>query len=531
MLPCGLTLPRFGDGDTSRPRPVPTATPPVDRDRRGSGGRCTVRRRVAAAVVVLVTAALWRSVRRFEVTGSSMAPALLAGDRLVVVGLPWLPQPWPEPGAVIAVRDPRLPSRILIKRVAAVDRRHGTLEVVGDRRAASTDSRTFGPVSTILGRRSGGLPIRPCRAERPCTLAGGVRSGVMPSLRDDLDRILTGPYLDGIDNRSLDDIRAMRTECQQAEVALSYLRRLIQGRLDIVHAYLEHAGSDAPPDLATLVDDLPGILSAGPGRPPGPEHLPMLIAPDTEEADLTAELDAVLGADEIAALVGRDRRAAPGVGRPARIPREQGVARTAGAARPHRHAAGRAGGPAQDGTGLGRRSAVVKDPIRTEGTQFVKELPERFNELGSFIREQRSSARLSLRRLSELAGISNPYLSQIERGLRRPSAEILQQIAKALRISAETLYVQAGILDKPDGDTDLSRHIFADRHLTEEQRQAMMRIYLSFRHENADQAEGHRVSAGGDQGDGEPTDALVAAVGPDGTTVIPGGSGPAAAVG
>ena len=136
----------------------------------------------------------------------------------------------------------------------------------------------------------------------------------------------------------------------------------------------------------------------------------------------------------------------------------------------------------------------MKDPIRTEGTQFVKELPERFNELGSFIREQRSSARLSLRRLSELAGISNPYLSQIERGLRRPSAEILQQIAKALRISAETLYVQAGILDKPDGDTDLSRHIFADRHLTEEQRQAMMRIYLSFRHENDAVAEADRGS-------------------------------------
>jgi transcriptional regulator with XRE-family HTH domain len=123
-----------------------------------------------------------------------------------------------------------------------------------------------------------------------------------------------------------------------------------------------------------------------------------------------------------------------------------------------------------------------------DGDRFVKELPERFNELGSFIREQRSSARLSLRRLSELAGISNPYLSQIERGLRRPSAEILQQIAKALRISAETLYVQAGILERPDGDTDLTRHIFADEHLTEEQRQALLRIYLSFRHENEDQA-------------------------------------------
>jgi transcriptional regulator with XRE-family HTH domain len=120
---------------------------------------------------------------------------------------------------------------------------------------------------------------------------------------------------------------------------------------------------------------------------------------------------------------------------------------------------------------------------------MVKELPERFNELGAFIREQRGSARLSLRRLSELAGISNPYLSQIERGLRRPSAEILQQIAKALRISAETLYVQAGILEKPDGNTDLGRHIYGDNNLNEEQKQAMMRIYLSFRHENEDNAE------------------------------------------
>ncbi len=174
----------------------------------------------------------------------------------------------------------------------------------------------------------------------------------------------------------------------------------------------------------------------------------------------------------------------------------------------------------------------MKDPVRTEGTQFVKELPERFNELGSFIREQRSSARLSLRRLSELAGISNPYLSQIERGLRRPSAEILQQIAKALRISAETLYVQAGILDKPDGDTDLSRHIFADRHLTEEQRQAMMRIYLSFRHENDDEAEGHRVSAGAGHRDDQLADEAVSTIGaPAGAANVPGGSGTTAAVG
>ena len=112
---------------------------------------------------------------------------------------------------------------------------------------------------------------------------------------------------------------------------------------------------------------------------------------------------------------------------------------------------------------------------------------DRWSELGSFIREQRGTARLSLRRLSELAGISNPYLSQIERGLRRPSAEILQQIAKALRISAETLYVQAGILDPPDGAPDLARLILADPPLTEEQKQALVRIYLSFRREYEDE--------------------------------------------
>jgi transcriptional regulator with XRE-family HTH domain len=108
----------------------------------------------------------------------------------------------------------------------------------------------------------------------------------------------------------------------------------------------------------------------------------------------------------------------------------------------------------------------------------------RLRDLGTFIREQRGTAQLSLRRLSELAGISNPYLSQIERGLRRPSAEILQQIARALRISAETLYVRAGILDPPDETNDLGRRILADPHLSEEQKQALLQIYVSFRREH-----------------------------------------------
>jgi transcriptional regulator with XRE-family HTH domain len=115
----------------------------------------------------------------------------------------------------------------------------------------------------------------------------------------------------------------------------------------------------------------------------------------------------------------------------------------------------------------------------------VKELPDRWRDLGEFIREQRSSSRLSLRRLSELAGISNPYLSQIERGLRKPSAEILQQIARALRISAETLYVRAGILNLDDSEVrSVELAVLADTGLTERQKQSLLDVYQSFRAAN-----------------------------------------------
>ena len=90
--------------------------------------------------------------------------------------------------------------------------------------------------------------------------------------------------------------------------------------------------------------------------------------------------------------------------------------------------------------------------------------------LGDYIREQRSAAQISLRQLASLAGVSNPYLSQIERGLRKPSAEILQQIAKALRISAEALYVQAGILEERYGDSDVPAAILGDAYLAERQK-------------------------------------------------------------
>ncbi|MFL6056638.1 MAG: helix-turn-helix domain-containing protein [Actinoallomurus sp.] len=105
--------------------------------------------------------------------------------------------------------------------------------------------------------------------------------------------------------------------------------------------------------------------------------------------------------------------------------------------------------------------------------------------IGEYIREQRKRAEVSLRQLAEVTGVSNPYLSQIERGLRKPSAEILQQIAKGLRISAEALYVQAGILDERVTDTDVQAAIRADVALSERQKQVLLDIYESFRREGA----------------------------------------------
>lgn len=104
-------------------------------------------------------------------------------------------------------------------------------------------------------------------------------------------------------------------------------------------------------------------------------------------------------------------------------------------------------------------------------------------DLGDYIRQQRSSAKISLRQLSKLAGVSNPYLSQVERGLRKPSAEILAQIAKGLRISAEALYVQAGILEAPLGGP-VGEAIRAATDISDRQKQVLLDIYESFRREN-----------------------------------------------
>ena len=107
--------------------------------------------------------------------------------------------------------------------------------------------------------------------------------------------------------------------------------------------------------------------------------------------------------------------------------------------------------------------------------------------LGEYIREQRSSAQISLRQLAKSADISNPYLSQVERGLRKPSAEILARIASGLTISAETLYVRAGLLEERSGDQSVMDAIAEDDTLTERQRKALLEIYAAFQTENSAQ--------------------------------------------
>jgi transcriptional regulator with XRE-family HTH domain len=123
--------------------------------------------------------------------------------------------------------------------------------------------------------------------------------------------------------------------------------------------------------------------------------------------------------------------------------------------------------------------------------------PVRLTQLGAYIREQRENAQYSLRQLATASGVSNPYLSQIERGLRKPSADVLQQLARALQISAETLYVRAGLLD---GEQDAAAEeqegtgaplgvlaaIAVDPHLTPRQKSALREIYLSLRGQEGD---------------------------------------------
>lgn len=126
-------------------------------------------------------------------------------------------------------------------------------------------------------------------------------------------------------------------------------------------------------------------------------------------------------------------------------------------------------------------------------------------DIGTFIRTQREAAQVSVRQLAEKAGVSNPYLSQIERGLRKPSADVLNQIAKALRVSAEVLYIRAGILE-PSENNEVRDVIITDSAITERQKQVLLEIYTSFVQQNeGQQNEDLQLEAAGVKTDEEPT--------------------------
>lgn len=149
---------------------------------------------------------------------------------------------------------------------------------------------------------------------------------------------------------------------------------------------------------------------------------------------------------------------------------------------------GRTPGRAEEGTNLATDEhgdgGAVEGPQTGADEVSGSTTASKLRELGGYIREQRKRGEYSLRHLAKLAGVSNPYLSQIERGLRKPSAEILQAIAKALKISAESLYVRAGILEEREELADLEIAILRDAWLNERQRAALLEIYCAFRREN-----------------------------------------------
>jgi hypothetical protein len=130
---------------------------------------------------------------------------------------------------------------------------------------------------------------------------GGSTIDAMAWLDTELDRLLAPDYLDGLKDRSLDDVRAMRAECQEAETAVSFLRRLAQGRLDLVHACLDRVDGEVA-DLDSIVERLPSIIGSGPPRPAGYGRLPSQMSPDLDRDDLTEEIDAVIDAERIGAL-------------------------------------------------------------------------------------------------------------------------------------------------------------------------------------------------------------------------------------
>lgn len=257
-----------------------------------------------------VAAAGWLAVRLFprvEVVGDSMCPTLRPGDRLVL--LPgWVARlgGGMRPGDLVAVPDPRQPSRVMVKRVASIA--DGTVRVLGDNPAASTDSRHFGPVR--LDRLRGRAVYRYHPSDRRSPLArGGVPARVQRGpggtvgvvLEAELDRVLGPDYLGDLSSLSVDELRRRRDDCTAVGEKVSYLRRLVHVRIDIVLAELRRrAEGGDPTDVAGLVEDLKGVLA---GNVFSPSHQRMVDPSPPPDLDrVTAEFEASLGPKGLADL-------------------------------------------------------------------------------------------------------------------------------------------------------------------------------------------------------------------------------------
>ena len=274
----------------------------------------------------------------------------------------------------------------------------------------------------------------------------------------------------------------MRAECQEVETGLSILRRVVQGRLDIVGLELtRRAEGGEPADLTDLIAQLPEVL-ADRTHAPGVGRLPQLLAPGELQPDLEAELDEMVGRrppvrparmdDDRAALASPTRSRASSTRSRA----------TAGALRPHRRPPGRDHPPVQDRRGQRRRPAPVGPRARAGLTVARgRRVPCACDEGGlgaPLARPRRVHPRAAPGRpplAAQAVGDGRdlePVPQPDRAGLRKPSAEILQQIARALEISSETLYVRAGILEEREG-TDLVAEIRRDPYLSEEQKKTL----------------------------------------------------------
>ena len=288
-----------------------------------------------------------------------------------------------------------------------------------------------------------------------------------------IDKVLDPEFLVDLPEWPLEELRRRQAECLEIETEVSYVRRMTQARIDILEAELDRRASGG--SVGDLIAALPEILADERPRAPA------------KKSRLTRRQRPAIGqkfadVSRVAALEFHASSVVPDAPDLLHLVRAE---RYLGQRREFVDTVREILLETRFEPGLLELEITESIAMRDE-EQTISTL-RRLHDLGEFIRDQRRTARLSLRKLSELAGISNPYLSQIERGLRKPSAEILQAIARALRISSETLYVRAGILEERDTEADLVGDILRDRTITEGQKQALVEIYRSFQREQTEE--------------------------------------------